>query len=34
MALLHSTTINITVPWIYFTLLDSTLLYHGPTSFY
>jgi len=34
MALLHSTKIYITLPWLYFTLLDSTFLYHGSTSLY
>ena len=34
MALLHSTWLYITLPWLYFTPLDSTLLYHGSTSLY
>jgi len=34
MALLHSTRLYITLPWHYFILLDSTLLYHGSTSLY
>jgi len=32
MALLHSTSLYITLKWLYFTLLDSTLIYHGSTS--
>ena len=31
MALLHSTRLYITLPWLYFTLLDSTLLFLGLT---
>ena len=34
MALLHSTRLFINLPWLYFTLLDSTLLYHGSTPLY
>ena len=34
MALLHSTLHHITLPRLYFTLLDSTLLYHNSTSHY
>ena len=34
MALLHSSRLYITLPWLYFTLLDSTLLNHGSTSLY
>ena len=34
LALLHTTWLYITVPWLYFTLLDSTLLYIGSTSLY
>ena len=34
MALLHSTSLYITLPWLYFSLLASTLLYHGSTSLY
>ena len=34
MVLLHSTRLYITLPWLYLTLLDSTLLYHGSTSLY
>ena len=33
MALLHSTLLYITLPWLYSTLHYSTLLYHGCTSF-
>ena len=33
-ALLHFTWPYITLPWLYFTLLDSTLLIHASTSFY
>ena len=31
---LQSTWLYITLPWLYFTLLDCTLLYHGSTSVY
>ena len=34
MALYHSTLFYIIPPWVYFTLLDCTLLYHGSTSLY
>ena len=34
MALHHSTLLHITLPRLYFTLLDSTLLYHSSTSHY
>ena len=34
MALLHSTRLYINRPWINFTLLDSTYIYHGSTSLY
>ena len=34
MALLHSTFLYITLPWLYFTLLESTSLYHRSTSLY
>ena len=34
MALLHSTLLYITLPWLYFIVLDSTLFYHGSTSLY
>ena len=34
MALLHYIWLYITLPWLYFTLLDSTLHYHGSTSLY
>ena len=34
MDVLDSTRIYITLPWLYFSLLDSTLLYHGSTSTY
>jgi len=34
MALLRHTWLYITLPWFYFTLLDSTLLYQGYTSLY
>ena len=34
MALLHSSWQHITLPWLYFTLLDSTFLYHISTSHY
>ena len=34
MVVLHSTWLYITLPWLYFTLLDSTLLYNGSTSLY
>ena len=34
MALLHSTWFYNALPWLYFTLHDPTLLYHGSTSFY
>ena len=34
MALLHSNRLYITLPWLYFTLLDSTILYLGSTSLY
>ena len=34
MALLHSTRLYKTLPLLYLTLLDSTYLYHGSTSFY
>ena len=34
MALLHSTRLYIPIPWLYFTLLNSTLLCHGSTSYY
>ena len=34
MALLHSTLIYINLPWLYFILLYSKLIYHGSTSFY
>ena len=33
-ARLHSTRLYIRLPWLYFTLLDSTLLYNGSTSIY
>ena len=33
-ALLHSTSLYITLPWLYLTPLDPTLLYHGATSLY
>ena len=32
MALLQSTWLYMTLPWVYFTLLHSTFLYQGPTS--
>ena len=34
MALLDTTSLYITLQWLYFTLLYSVLLYHGCTSFY
>ena len=34
MALLHYTSLYITLPWLNFTLLDSRLLYDGSTSLY
>jgi len=34
MALLHSSTLYITLPWLYFTVLDSTLHYHDSPSLY
>ena len=34
MAVLDSTRIYITLPWLYFTLLDSTLVNHRSTSLY
>ena len=34
MALLHSTWLYNTLQWLYFTLLECTLLYHGSTSLY
>ena len=34
MALLHSSRLYITVPWLYFTVLESTLLYYGSTLLY
>ena len=34
MALLHSTWFYINLPWLYFTLLDSTLLYYCSASLY
>ena len=34
MALLHSTSLYIILPWLYFTPHHSTLLYHGSTSLY
>ena len=34
MALLHLIRLYITLPLLYFTLLDSTLLYHGSTLLY
>jgi len=34
MPLLHCTWLYITLPCLYFTLIDSTLLYHGSTSLY
>ena len=34
LALLHSTWLYVTLPWLYFTLLDCTLLYHCSTSLY
>jgi len=34
MAQLHSTRSYEILPWLYFTLVDSTLLYHGSTSLY
>ena len=34
MALLHSTLLYISLPWLYFILQYSTFLYHGSTSFY
>ena len=34
MAILYSTRLYIILPWVYFTLLDTTLLYLGSTSMY
>ena len=34
MAKLHSTWLYITLPWLYFTLLDSASIYHCSTSLY
>ena len=34
MALLHSTILYISLPWLYFILHYSTFLYHGSTSLY
>ena len=34
MSLLHSALLYIIVPWLYFTILDPTLFYHGFTSRY
>ena len=34
MVLIHSTGLYFTLQWLYLTLLDSTLLYHGSTSLY
>ena len=34
MDVLHSTRLYILLPWLYFSLLDSTLLHHGSTSLY
>jgi len=34
MALLHYIRLYITLPWVYFTLLESTLLYHDSTPLY
>ena len=34
MALVHSTLFYITLPWLYFNLLDYTLPYHGSTLIY
>ena len=33
-ALLHFTGLYVPLPWLYFTLLDSTTFYHGSTSIY
>ena len=34
MALLHSTLLYITLPWLYWILINSKLLYHGSMSLY